>query len=694
MQSDNISEALTYLDKEPSIKTLRYAYEQTVNELESYFDLCRNSYDDRRNYWPGKSRDHRKHGSDAFPWEGASDIEAHTIDERITRLVSLFISSLNRANVRAFPVESNDAARAKIVSSFLKWMVSSGYISRFKKEMELGANYLLERGILITYIGWHREDRKFLQSLDLEQIAEVNPEIAQLVSTGENDEELTALMEVTFNGVTKKRAKRVLKQLRKTGAAELPIVRRQIDAPEVKTLAPDGDFFFPPYVTDPQRAPYCFWKSYYTPQELENKVMTDGWDEDFVEYVIDKFRGVNVDSIEREQEGRRSISLTDNAYEANELIELVHSYQRLIDKEDGSEGIYCTVFHKEFDGTEGVPGYAKFELLNGYEDYPVVVSKLSEDSKRLYDTQTIPDILRGIQNQVKIERDSRIDRNSIATLPPILHPVGQAPTDWGPGRMIPYRRKGDLDFAPTPPAPNGSIEMERTMEDQADRLCGLDETSGISQVRKQFLVDKYLQHSADVIKMCYKCFQRFGPDSVFFRVTGSPDPVAFNKGDPNENFDIVISYDVLNSDPETQQSKLQQMVALTQLDRSGRININNLLDIAAFTVDPVLADNILQPIEAGQEQVVQQVTDDLSKIYAGIEMPARPNGAQIAMQVIQQYGSQPDVAERLQVDEAFRGRLEKYAGQYTFQMQQAQNAQIGRVGTDPAQMGNIQMQGI
>tara|TARA_R100000988_G_C3999212_1_gene167801 strand:- start:36 stop:2120 length:2085 start_codon:yes stop_codon:yes gene_type:complete len=694
MQSDNISEALTYLDKEPSIKTLRYAYEQTVNELESYFDLCRNSYDDRRNYWPGKSRDHRKHGSDAFPWEGASDIEAHTIDERITRLVSLFISSLNRANVRAFPVESNDAARAKIVSSFLKWMVSSGYIARFKKEMELGANYLLERGILITYIGWHREDRKFLQSLDLEQIAQVNPEIAQLVSTGENDEELTALMEVTFNGVTKKRAKRVLKQLRKTGAAELPIVRRQIDAPEVKTLAPDGDFFFPPYVTDPQRAPYCFWKSYYTPQELENKVMTDGWDEDFVEYVIDKFRGVNVDSIEREQEGRRSISLTDNAYEANELIELVHSYQRLIDKEDGSEGIYCTVFHKEFDGTEGVPGYAKFELLNGYEDYPVVVSKLSEDSKRLYDTQTIPDILRGIQNQVKIERDSRIDRNSIATLPPILHPVGQAPTDWGPGRMIPYRRKGDLDFAPTPPAPTGSIEMERTMEAQADRLCGLDETSGISQVRKQFLVDKYLQHSADVIKMCYKCFQRFGPDSVFFRVTGSPDPVAFNKGDPNENFDIVISYDVLNSDPETQQSKLQQMVALTQLDRSGRININNLLDIAAFTVDPVLADNILQPIEAGQEQVVQQVTDDLSKIYAGIEMPARPNGAQIAMQVIQQYGSQPDITERLQVDEAFRGRLEKYAGQYTFQMQQAQNAQIGRVGTDPAQMGNIQTQGI
>lgn len=687
MQSDSISEALTYVGKEPDIKTLRYAYDETVVELEAYFDLCRTSYDDRRNWWAGKSRDHRKHGSDAFPWEGAADMEAHTIDERITRLVSLFMSSLNRSNVRAFPVESTDIPRSKVVSSFLKWMVSSGYIPRFKREMELGANYLLERGILITYVGWHREDRRFLQRLDLNQIAQIAPEVVELIEAGENDDELIALLEATFPGVTKKRAKKALKDLRKTGEAELPIVRRQVDAPEVKTLAPDGDFFFPPYVTDPQRAPYCFWKTYYTAQELENKVITDGWDADFVETMIDKYRGVNIDSIEREQEGRRSTSLTDNAYEANELIEIVYGYQRLIDPEDGSEGIYCTVFHKEYS-----EGYAKFELLNGYEDYPVVVTKLSEDSKRLYDTQTIPDILRGIQNQVKVERDSRIDRNSLATLPPILHPVGQAPTDWGPGRMIPYRRKGDLDFAPTPPAPAGSIEIEKTMEAQADRLCGLDETSQISQVRKQFLVDKFLQHSAEVLQMCYKCFQRFGPDSVFFRVTGSPDPVVFNKGNPDENYDIIISYDVLNSDPETQEKKLNQMVALTQLDRSGRINIDNLLDAAANSIDPVLADRILQPTEAAQEQVVKQVTDDLSKIYAGIEMPARPNGAQIALTVIQQYASQPDVAQRAQQDEAFKARLEKYAGQYTFQMQQAQNAQIGRVGTEPAKMGNIQTQ--
>ena len=692
MQSNSISESLTYVSEKPDIKSLRYSYEQSVTELESYFDLCRRSYDDRRNWWPGKSRDLRKHGADAFPWEGASDMESHVIDERITRLVSLFLSAMSRANIRAFPVEFADIPRSKVVSNFLKWMVTSGYIPRFKREMELGANYMLERGLLITYVGWHREDRTFLQRLSLEQIAAINPEVGAMIGEGSDDDQIIRMIQGSFDGVTKKRAKKALKDLRKLGVAELPIVKRQVNAPEVKTLAPDGDFIFPPYVTDPQRAPYCFWKTYYTPQELQNKIITDDWDEDFVDFVIERYRGVNIDSIEREQEGRRSLSLTDNAYEAEELIEIVYGYQRLIDKEDGSEGIYCTVFHRDFDGNETAPGYAKFELLNGYEDYPVVVTKLSEDSKRLYDTTTIPSLLRGIQNQVKIERDSRIDRNSISTLPPIMHPIGQAPSDWGPGRLIPYRRKGDIEFGPTPLYNQGSVEMENTQEDQADRLVGLDQGNPLSQIRQQFLVDKFLSHISEVIVQCYRCFQRFGPDSIFFRVTGVPDPQMFDKGNPDENFDVTISYDVLNTDPEKQENKLNSMISLLQLDKNGRINVDNLVTLIAGSVDPVLADSVLQPVEEAQQQILKDVTDDLSKIYAGIEMPARPNGAEVAMQILQSYVQQPDIAARLQSDPAFSARLQKYMGQYQFSMQQAQNAQIGRIGTAPAEMGGVQTQ--
>ena len=169
METD-YSKAITYVGKEPDIEALRQAYQTTDTELESYYDLCRTSYDDRRNWWPGKSRDLRKHGADAFPWDGASDLESHVIDERVTRLVSLFMSALNRANIQAFPVEVADVPRAKVVSNFLKWMTTSGYIPRFKREAELAANYFLERGVMITYCGWLMEDRTFKQKFDMQRI--------------------------------------------------------------------------------------------------------------------------------------------------------------------------------------------------------------------------------------------------------------------------------------------------------------------------------------------------------------------------------------------------------------------------------------------------------------------------------------------------------------------------------------------
>jgi hypothetical protein len=207
-------------------------------------------------------------------------------------------------------------------------------------------------------------------------------------------------------------------------------------------------------------------------------------------------------------------------------------------------------------------------------------------------------------------------------------------------------------------------------------------------------VDKFLSHTAEVLRMAFKCFQRFGPDEVFFRVTGTPDPLTFTKGNPDENFDILINFDVQNTDPETVKSKLAQFVQLNQLNANNRLNVDSLLDIAAAEIDPVMADAVLQPVETAQQEVVQGVTDDLSKIYSGIEQPARPAGASIAIQVIQQYSQQPDIAQRLQTDPAFAERLQKYAGQYTFQVQQAQNAQIGRVGTAPAQMGDIDTQNL
>lgn len=693
MESNEYLEAVTYLSKEPDIGLLSSAYSTANSELGSFYRHCREAYDDRRNWWPGKSRDLRKHGADAFPWEGASDLESHVIDERITRLVSLFISSLNRSSIKAFPVEIKDIGDAKLVSNFLKWMSTSGYIPRFKREMELGANYLLERGIMITYCGWLKGDKKFKQRLVLSEIAQASPEIAQLIIDKEDDQ-VIQMLQSALEGVQIKDAKKALNDLRKNGEAEVSTIRRQVNCPTVKTLGPDGDWIFPSYTTDPQRAPQAFWKTYYTAQELLQKVSTDGWDEDWVDYIIDTKKGVGVNPTQVEQEGQSTRTTSFPNYNAADLIEVIYGYQRLIDEKDNSEGIYCTVFHPEFSGDlgDGVKGYAKFGLLNGYENYPVIVTRLSEDTKRLYDTNNVPELLRGIQNQVKVERDSRMDSNSMSTLPPLMHPVGQAPSDWGPGRYVPERRPGSIRFGDSPSYNPGSVEMERTLQDQADRLMGLDENSQISSTRRQFLVDKFLQHAAEVLALCYKNFQRFGPDEIFFQVTGVADPQKLSKGDPNRDFDVTINFDTLATDPEAQEKKLQQFASLIQMDTTGRINREALLSVIAQGIDPQMADAIIMPAEEAQDRIQKDITDDLAKIFAGIEVPARPNGAQVAMQIIKQYAQQPDIAERLQGDEAFAARLEKYAKQYQFAMQQVQNAEIGKIGTQPATVGETKTQ--
>ena len=695
MQETKSQHALTFVDQDgPDVVVLRGAYDKTLTELSTYFSQCISSGDNRRCSWPGKSIDMRKHGADAFPWDGASDTEARIIDERINSYVSLFMASLSRANIRAYPIEHSDAGRARVVSAFLKWMVAS-YIPRFKEEMELGANYFLERGLMITYIGWERTEKKYLQKIDLNQIATSSPDLARLIIDGKNDDEIIEMFKSVYPNLVDKRAKKALKELRNKGVSEIPVTRLSVDRPFLQTCAPDGDVFFPSYCIDPQRAPYVFYRTFLSVQEVLSRVTSSGWDESWAEYICSKYRGVNTYNLDGVYGSRGSSSnRTRQQYNASELIEVVYSFQRLIDDEDGSEGIYCTVFHPKFSGASDVQGYAKFELLNGYNDYPFVVTRLSNGSKRMYDVETFSDLLRGPQDQVKAERDSRTDRNSLATLPPILHPPGNAPTDYGPGRYIPIRRAGEISFGPTPPYNPGSIEMERTMIGAADKIVGLAVDDPLSSIRQQYFVNKFLSHTQDVIKMAFKCYQRFGPDQVFFRVTGVADPMQFDKGNPDEDFDIKISFDVLNNDPETHEARLAQFVQLLQLDKNGRINTDSLLEHMAGSIDPIMADAVLQPAEQASQQVVKMVTDDLAKIFAGIEMPARPNGAQVALQVIQQYVAQQDVAQRLEQDETFRGRLEKYAQQYQFALTQMQNAQIGRIGTAPAQMGQMTTQSV
>jgi len=258
--------------------------------------------------------------------------------------------------------------------------------------------------------------------------------------------------------------------------------------------------------------------------------------------------------------------------------------------------------------------------------------------------------------------------------------------------MIPYRRLGELAYLPIPQYDGGSKEVEISMREQADRAVGLDMENPLSSIRQQYFTSKFLDHVRGVLELAWKLFQRMGPDEVFFQVSGIADPQVMTKGSPDEKYSITVGFDTMSNDPETAKLQLDQMVSLVTLDRNGRMDVDKLLELAAMSINPFLADYVLQPKEVAADKLTKDVTDDLAKIFAGIEVPARPNGAQLALQMVQGYASQPDITARLQQDEAFAARLTKYAQQYSMVIQQAENAQIGRIGTQKASMGGVNTQ--
>lgn len=673
----------------PDMPALKKAYERTLSDLGDYFDKCQDSFNDRRNWWPGKSKDLRKNGATAFPWKGASDTEAHVISERINSLISLCMTALSRANIRAYPVNVNNAPRAQVVSSFLKWMKST-YIPRFNGQMERSGNYLFERGLAITYVGWEMEKNKYLQPIRLDDVQAESPEIAAAIVRGARDREIIAMLRKVYPELSEAKGKKALNELRESGVTNLPVIRKQVNRPCVQATAPDEDTIFPSWCLDPQKAPYCFHRVRLTPQEVWNKVENSGWDEEWAEALLKKARGV--DTFTGSGRARSATRRNVAADSDDDVVDVIYGYQRLFDRSDGSQGIYCTVFNPLIVDAKNSPDHGKFELLNGLDEYPFVVTRLSEDTSRMYDLLTLPELLRGAQWNVKVELDSRIDRNSQTTNPTLFHPKGQPPPDIGPGRKVGRTRPNDFEFMQGPAFNPGSVEIENNQQMAADKLVGLDVANPLSAARRQFLVDKFLEHVRDVIKAAFKAFQRWGPDEVFFQVTGVPDPMQFQKGSPDEDYHVIVAFDVQNTEPDSVEKKLSAIAQIIPFDRSGRIDVDKLIEFMANAIDPMLADNILQPVEASQQKMAKDVTDDLAKIYAGIEVGARPVGAQMAMQICQQYAQQPDIAQRLQQDQAFAQRFEKYLTQYVFALQQTQNADIGRHGTAPAAVGSVSTQ--
>ena len=680
-------DSLEFAQGRPNISELSGAYHETRTELEEYRQQCDENFDTRMCIWQGKSQDGRKHartGVEPFPWDGASDQSVPLVDEIIKCHTAMAMNAVRKANIVASPVGSDDVGRAKVVSQFLKWLVAT-QMKEFYRETERAINHLLEKGMMVTSQLWVQTEQKIQQRVTIEQIAQQMPEVASLLMNPDMEDEFTSLITQQYD-VSESKSRKMVVELRETGASSIPMTIGTENRPGLRALAPDEDVFFPPYTVNVQDAPYVFQVINFTPTQLREKVLNEDWSDEWVEYVIEHARG----DIEREDH------IGDSRYpnysdDTSDIIEVVYAYQRLVD-EDGVPGIYCTVFHAGNTGAsdELNEPYAKHELT-GYYEYPFVVTKLEEWSKRLYETRGYPELARGFQNQLKVEIDSQIDRAALQ-FPPLEYPAGRPPTEWRPGGKIPYRVPGETRFADMPNMSPASIDVRNEIESQVNRYfgrvgSGVDPNEAVA--KQQDLINKVFSHLQRILEQVFTLYQQYGPDAEYFRVTGVQDMQQFSKGNPGERYDFWLGYDIATQDPEQIVERVDAIAKLgAALDKSGTLDTEALLQMAVEQIGPGWGERVILPTETAAQKAVEEERQAIAQITSGIDLDVRPNDAhEVKMQVFQQWLQQPDIQEKVQQDPGLQARIENYAKKRAFQMQQIQNASIGKLGGMPSQFG-------
>lgn len=704
----------------PDVTRLKAEWQMSVAHRDaSYWTRLRVNYQARFNLRDNKSWDGRKWRSKRnkkpFPWPGCSDIDVNLIDKYVREDVALLMKVWKTQRIAVRPTKpGRDAGWANQVTGLLRWMLYSN-IEESEAETELLANMVLERGSAALGIWWERTEQLQRDCIRLEQIEAAAQNAQQRMAQGEQGEalqlqaQLPALVQdptreddaVTLIGAAlgdnvamkPARLRQVIRDLRDTGEAKFPrsvVVR---DRPTIRALALNEDIILPPEVCDVQKTRVAFIRERLSETDLQERVRSMGWDQDWVDRVIETQRG----KFRSEMLGRRRSGLSGGNWGTGrdnelKLFEIVTAYERLYDA-DGIPGIYLTTFHPGLKEEESVANHMLLEYAHG--QMPFVVFSLERRSRLIDDSRGYGERAFSLQDSIKRQWDSRLDRTDVATLPPFFHPTGEEPEAWGPGVKLPTDMPDRYGYFESPRYDPGSKEMEITVREFADEYFGRARENNQVEAAtlKGELVRTWLlgwwQSATQLLKLC----QQYLPDEVFYTVVGGAEqarPLRATRDEIQGEFHLQLVFNSQDLDPEFVKEKLTLIERALQMDVDGRIDRGEALKSVFALIDPTYAETLIRPGEAASLAQIEDEQTTLLKLISGIPVDVKGNEAFALRKsaLIKTIQMSPVIQQILQRSEPAREQVDRRLKQLDFNIEQRMvNPQVGRLlGTRPAGM--------
>jgi hypothetical protein len=538
--------------------------------------------------------------------------------------------------------------------------------------------------------------------------------LIQLIQTPGSEVEAAGLLQAVFadrfSEASASGMKQLVVDLRTSGHGRVALPQVVADRPRVKALLLNEDVFLPPEATEVGDEVYE--RELITEATLREREGTLGWDADWVEAMLEGQRGqISADlgmaafAIRQRVAGTSAGTLI-----TSRLFEVIHAYRR-VPNADGVPELRYTCFNPRLlekrdgrgfnrrsrrtqrgNGSDFEKGTVAFDGPLGYQGIRLsemfVLWEREKHARLVDEARGYGEMASTIQNQVKIEWDSRVDRSSLATLPPLLHMPGEEPERWGPGCRVPVRRRDSIGFAEAPKYDVGSKDVELTVRGFADQMFGRARPDGQPTAEgtalKQDLVDTFLEKIGEVDSTIIKLDQQLMPDAFYYRVVGTKNapPIHATRAEIQGSFDVVVGYNVEMMDPNTKKERLQLMEQALQMDVNGVVDRDAAIAVAFEMIDPNLGERILVPGEQASQREVEDEMNVFSQMNAGIPVDVKPGQAyQLRLQTLEGIlQKSPPAQQRYLGDPDFRKLVDWRRQQLGFQIEQRQNAIVGRLG--------------
>lgn len=712
----------TFLEADPveEVRDARADLEKTIDDCLTVWQRQVRAWEVRHNVWENQHDDGRKHAGDGelvLPFPGASDARIPLIDRIINDKVALAKQAFWRAEVQAAPIEPGDTAQAASVSTLLRWLRRVPMREELLTEVELAAQYMLgdDPGIAVVSVDWLQDTKLVRTPVTFEGLAamyatgavtpeEANPELMEpemladftdLMLNTEREREALAWLGTAFPSIARGRLRRVIRELRKDGAVDLPVPKIRENRPTLQALRYGRDVFFPVGTADIQRARRIHRVEWLNAEELRERIVTQGWDAESVDEVLTRGKGQSIvqgDAMTAQLRGTYSFSgpgLTVD--ETQNLYEIIWSYERRTD-DMGIAGIYCMVWNSACKDRWLYAGLCDYD----HGKYPFCMRTRERLGRQVTDSRGLSKPLATHQQEIKVQRDARSNNTQLIASPPMRRKLmaGAAELILGPAAEVPVQKSDDFDLITMPQLTNASTEMENVTKAEAFEYAGMMTPNG--DPNRTFLLTQAEADNFNALwcsafeQVLALCQQFYSPIEMALITGGDDQPLGLGPDDIAGRWNIALEIDARDLNIEFVLKKLETYGRLLAIDPQGVIDRTQAPMWGAAALFPGMAQRLIRPVEQITQKVIEEEQGNVAKMAIGIE-PRMPeegiDAPQTRLQAMQDtVASSPRLAGLYTADPMFRALLENrqkfLMQQFT---QQSVNPTVGRLGTMPMQ---------